>query len=213
MRLHLWAACAAAACLLAVGFAAPAGEKKPAPDADKADLDAFKAYLAKQYPGKKWQQGPTRIDTPEIRKAYGKRRFYYVFSAPPLPPGAQIKSVIERYRQQVEEYAKHYISLTVAVDEGGKITPLQKPADFNTGLMKVAGEGDVKTAAAAVLSLYGSGRVGPGPVTADKVTVTSDGKGWSARATAMRLFQGTVNFDGDGKCTAVSKMYIGPLPS
>jgi hypothetical protein len=210
MRSPLWLA---AACLLAAGLAAPAGEKKQPPDADKADQGAFKAYLAKQHPGKKWQQGPTRLDTPEIRKAYGKRKFYYVFSAPPLPPGARIKSVLEAYRKRLEEYTKHYISLTGALDEAGKVTPLQKPADFNAGLMKVAGEEDVKTAAAAILALYGSGRVGPGAVAAAEVKVTANGKGWTGRVTSKRFFQGTVTFDADGKCTAVSKVYIGPLPS
>ena len=40
-------------------------------------------------PGKKWQTGPEFMDSEEIRKAFGKQRFYYVFSSPPMPPGAE----------------------------------------------------------------------------------------------------------------------------
>ncbi len=208
MRLHFWAA---AALLLAAGIAAPSGEKKPAGDAAKADLAAFRAYLAKHYPGKKWKEGPTRLDTPEIRKAYGSRRFYYVFSAPPMEPGVTGPSVYEEYARRFDDYRKNYMSLTVEISKGEKITPLHSAESFNTGLMKVRSEADVKTAAAAILSLYGAFRVGPGPVSAGAVKVTRRRKGWSARVTA-RFFQGTANFDAAGKCTGVSKFFTGPFP-
>src|SRR5262245_13242248 len=163
MRYRQGLAAAVAVCFLAAGFGAGAGDKKPAEGA-KADLDAFRAYLAKQYEGKKWQTGPTRIDSPEIRQAYGKRRFYAVFSSPPLPPGAALKELIERYQRAMEDFRKNYVSVTAAVDDGGKVTPLRKPADYNDGLMKVASDEDAKVAAAAVLALHGADRVGPGPV-------------------------------------------------
>jgi hypothetical protein len=208
MRTPLWAA---AVFLLAADLAAPAGERKSAGDAAKADTAAFKAYLAKHYPGKKWKQGPTRIDTPETRKAYGSRRFYYVYSTPPMEPGVTGKYVYEEYIRQFEEYRKNYVSLTVEISKGEEITPLHSAGSFNTGLLKVQSEDDVKTAAAAILSLYGSFRVGPGPVKADSVKVTRNSKGWSGGVKTF-FFQGTVNFDADGKCTSISKFYTGPFP-
>jgi hypothetical protein len=214
MRTPLWAAWAAAALFLAVGLTAPADEKKPAGDMAKADLDAFRAYLAKHYPGKKWQLGPTRIDTPEIRKAYGKRRFYYIFSAPPLPSGVYNKWAAPEEARKAWEFQKSHLSLTVAITEGEKIRPLLGAADFNTGLMKVQSADDVKTAAAAIMALYGSFRIGPGPVSADQVTATRSGKGWSARVSGKGFlsFQGTVTFDAGGKCTSMWKLYTGPFP-
>jgi len=208
MRTPLWAA---AALLLAADLAAPAGEKRSAGEAAKADVAAFRAFLAKHYPGRKWKEGPTRLDTPEIRKAYGSRCFYYVYSAPPMEPGVTGKYVYEEYMRRFEEYRKNYVSLTVEISEGEKITPLHSAESFNTGLMKIQSEGDVKTAAAAILSLYGAFRVGPGPVKADAVKVTRAGKGWSAGVKAY-YFQGTVRFDAAGNCTGVSKFFTGPFP-
>jgi hypothetical protein len=207
MRTPLWAA---AAFLLAADFAALAGEKKSAGDGAKTDADAVKAYLAKHYRGKKWQQGPTRLDTPEIRKAYGKLRFYFVYSSPPEPPGAVNKEILAEYARRFDDYRNNYMSLTVRI-EGDKITPVQDSGGFNHGLMKVQSEADVKTAAAAILSLYGSFRVGPGPVSASAVKAARSGKGWSA-SVKERFFQGSVSFDAAGKCTGVMKFYAGPLP-
>jgi hypothetical protein len=106
------------------------------------------------------------------------------------------------------------VSLTVAIQEGEKIRPLRGPADFNAGLMKVQSADDVKTAAAAIMALYGSFRIGPGPVSAGQVTVTRSGKGWAARVsgTGFPSFQGTVTFNAGGKCTSVWKLYTGPFP-
>ncbi len=67
----------------------------------KADLADFRAYLEKNHAGKKWQAGPARLDSPELRKAYEKRRLYYVFSAPPLPPGAALPDLIKRHSFKV----------------------------------------------------------------------------------------------------------------
>jgi hypothetical protein len=185
----------------------------PADDARAKDgLSAFQAYLKDHYADKKWQTGPDQLDAPAIRAAYGKARFYYVFSAPPLPPGANIGSVQEAYRRRLEEFRKTYISLTVRVDDDGKVIPLTKADDFNAGLMKVAGDDDARTAAAAVLSMWGEDRVGPGAVDPKDVMVTRSDKGWSCVVQRQNAFQGAVTFNADGQCTAVSKTYMGPLP-
>jgi hypothetical protein len=188
------------------------GDKKPDPKQTEADVSAFKDYLAKNHPGKKWQQGPARLDTPELARAYGKRRFYFVFSAPPLPPGAALPELIKRYQERMEEFRKHFMSLTVNVGEKDTIAPLKAPADYNRGLMAVKTDEDAQVAAAAILSLHGSDRVGPGAVSAKEVTVTRSEKGLTCRVTRNNNFAGTVTFDANGRCTAVSKTFIGPLP-
>mgnify|MGYP003579203660 CR=1 FL=1 len=56
----------------------------------KADLTRFRNYMEEVKPGKKWQSGPTHMDSAEIRRAYPNARFYSVYSRPPLPPGAPL---------------------------------------------------------------------------------------------------------------------------
>ena len=68
------------------------------------------------------------------------------------------------------------------------------------------------TAAAAILSVYGADRVGPGAVAVKDVKTTKNGKGWSCQVQKFNAFQGMVTFNVDGKCTSVSKVYAGPLP-
>ena len=36
-----------------------------------------------KYKGKKWQTGPSAIETAELKQVFPKYRFYYVFSTPP----------------------------------------------------------------------------------------------------------------------------------
>jgi hypothetical protein len=201
-------------CGLSAGaLLAPAQDRKPAQAANKADLDAFRAYLAKNHPGKKWRGGPQRIDSEEIRKAYGERRFYYVFSPPPLPPGAPSKERLEGYRRAVEEHRKLFLSLVVSVDDQGKVTPVRGPAELNEGLMKVASDEDARLAAAAILALRMGDRVGPGPVPVKSISATRSEKGWTCRTNTPRgSFQGTVTFNAAGRCTAASKVFTGPLP-
>jgi hypothetical protein len=189
-----------------------AGDKEANAKQTKMDLEALKDFLPKNYPKKKWQTGPTRLDTPELRQAYEKRRFYFVFSALPLPPGANIKSVQEAYQRRVLEFRATFISLTVSLDGQGKMVSLQKPDDYNAGLMKVASDEDAKVAAAAILTLASSDRVSPGAVAAKDVVVKKNDKGWSCQASRKGAYHGSVTFDSDGKCTQVSKTYAGPFP-
>ena len=197
------------ASLLLPALAASAGDEAAR---DKVGQDAFVAYLRKEHPGKRCQSGPSRLNAAAVRAAYGNRRFYFVFSKPPLPPGATIKSVQDAYRRKVEDIRKNHISLTAAVDEEGNVVPLLKPADFDGGLMKVRSGEDARTAAAAILSLFGSGQNGPGAVEAREVSVTKGKEGWECEVHRKDAFQGRVAFDASGKCVAVSKAYAGPLP-
>ena len=181
-------------------------------DQAKADVTAFRAYLEKQQPAKRWQSGPTVLDSDEIRKAYGKRRFCFVFSSPPLPPGANLPELIEAYRQRSVEFQKNFTSLSVAFDEKDAIAPLTKPQDYNVGLMKVQTDEQARIAGAAILSLHGSDRVGPGVVAAKEVMVTKSAKGWNCTVQRQNAFIGTVVFDAGGTCTSIAKSYAGPVP-
>jgi hypothetical protein len=68
----------------------PAGSDGGDPEAARTQegRDAFRAYLQREYPAKKGQAGPSRLDCPAVRAAYPGQRFYFVYSGPPLPPGA-----------------------------------------------------------------------------------------------------------------------------
>ena len=127
-----------------------------------ADLGRFRNYMEEFKPGKKWQTGPAPMDSEEIRKAFEKQRFYYVFSSPPMPPGADLPELHEEFARKMEEHQKQFISLAVRIDEQGKITPLYNVEDYNPGMMRVTTDDDARICAAAVLSLYGSDRVGLG---------------------------------------------------
>jgi hypothetical protein len=175
------------------------------------DLLAFKKHLAKSYPDKKWQSGPSRLDSKEIRAAYPGQKFYFVFSAPPLPPGANLPDVQKAYRLRVEEFRKNFISVACRMDGEGNLKELRRVHDFDEGLKKIQTDEDARIAAAAILSVFGSDRVGPGVVAAKDVTVTSSPKGWSCQG-GGRFFQGSVMFSPEGRCVTVSKIYTGPLP-
>ena len=179
----------------------------------RADITRFRNYMEGIKPGKKWQSGPTPMDSAEIRRAYGNARFYSVYSSPPLPPGAPLPELLEEYELKMDEYQKQFISLTIRIDEQERMTPLYEAEDYNQGLMRVTTDDDARIGAAAILSLYGSDRVGPGIVTAKEVTVTRSENGWLCSVFRENAFWGEVVFDKDGKCVSMKKVYAGPLPS
>ncbi len=189
---------------LVIGLAAAASA---ADDSQQTkDIEAFKSYLAKNFPGKKWHTGPTAIDGPELRAAYAKRRFYAVVSTRPLPPGANLKPLIDAYKKNLAEYEKECISVTVSMDEKNAIAPVEKVEDYNRGLMKIAGKDDARTAAAAILALAKSeGTVGVGIVPTAELTVTEAKEGWTVRAVRPMSYHVEVAFDAAGKCTNVVK--------
>jgi hypothetical protein len=215
MRLGLYSAACVIALMLNFGIATRTGAKNAENQQPQtaADIARFRNYMEEIKPGKKWQTGPTPMDSAEIRKAYGKARFYSVYSSPPLPPGAPLPELLENYERKKEEHQKQFISLTCKIDEQDSITPLYTAEDYNQGLMRVTTDDDARIAAAAILSLYSSDRVGPGIVTAKEVTVTRSENGWSCSVFRENAFQGAVAFDRDGKCVSMTKVYAGSLPS
>src|SRR5262245_45670484 len=214
MKLGLFGAACAIALMLDFGIATSTAGKNAQDEQIKAEFTKFRNYIEEIEPGKKWQTGPALMDSEEIRRAFGKLRFYYVFSSPPMPPGAPLPELLEEYAQKKEKHQKEFISLTIRMDEQGKITPLHEEEDYNQGMMRVTTDEDAKICAAAILSLYSSDpRVGPGIVSAREVAVTRSENGWSCSLLRENAFQGEVIFDRDGKLVSATKTYLGPMPS
>ena len=213
MQLGLYSAACIIALMLNFGIATRTGGDTAQDEQIKADLTKFRNYMEEVKPGKKWKSGPTPMDSAEIRMAYGKARFYSVYSSPPLPPGAPLPELIEDYRQKLDAHQKQFVSMTIRIDEQETMAPLYETNDYNQGLMKVTTDDDARICAAAILSIYCSERVGPEIVSAKEVTVTRTENGWSCSMFRENAFQGEVLFDKDGKCVSVTKVYIGPLPS
>jgi hypothetical protein len=216
MRLGFYGVACVIALMLNFGIAMRTAGKNAQDEQLRADLTKFQSYLEVNKPGKKWQTGPAPVDSEEIRKAYGKLRFYYVYSSPPSPPGAPLPELLEEYERKMVEYQKEFISLTFRIDEQGGMKSLQEEdysQGYNQGLMRITTDDEARICAAAILSLYISDRAGPEVVTAKEVDVTRSEKGWSCSVHRENAFQGAVFFDNDGKCVSVTKTYMGPLPS
>ena len=215
IQLGLYGAACVIALMLNFGIATRTGDKNAGNQQTQtaADLTRFRNYMEEVKPGKKWQTGPTPMDSEEIRRAYGKARFYSVYSSPPLPPGARLPELIEEYERKMADHQKQFISMTIRIDEQETMAPLYETNDYNQGLMRVTTDDDARVSAAAILSLYSSDRVGPGIVTAKEVTVTRSDNGWTCSVFRENAFRGEVVFDRDGKCVSMKKVYAGPLPS
>jgi hypothetical protein len=214
MKLGLFGAACVIALMLDLGIATCTAGKNAQDEQIKADFAKFRNYIEEIEPGKKWQTGPALMDSAEIRKAFEKQRFYYVFSSPPMPPGAPLPELLQEYEEKKRVYQEQFISLTVSMDEQGKITPLHDEEDYNLGMMRVTTDEDAKICAAAILSMYSSDpRVSPGIVTAKEVSVTKTESGWSCSVLRENAFQGSVVFDSGGKVVSATKTYLGPIPS
>ncbi|HEX5081356.1 MAG TPA: hypothetical protein VFY40_04885 [Blastocatellia bacterium] len=210
MKLGIYGAACVIALMLNLGIVTGQNVQNPQ---IAADLTRFQNYMVQVKPGKKWQTGPMPMASEEISRAYGKARFYSVYSSPPMPPGAPLPELLEEYRQKMDEYQNQFVSMAFKIDEQETMAPLYEAVDYNQGLMRVTTDDDARISAAAILSLFSSGRVGPGIVSAKEVTVTRSDEGWSCSVFRENSFQGQVVFDKEGKCVSVSKAYIGPMPS
>lgn len=215
MQLGLYGAACVIALMLNFGIATRTGGKNAENQQTQtaADLTSFRNYMDVNKPGKKWQSGPTLMESEEISKAYGKARFYSVYSSPPLPPGAPLPELLEQYEKKLDEHKKQFVSLTIKIDEQDTMTSFSEGEDYNQGLMRVTNDEDARISAAAILSLYSSDHAGPQIVTAKEITVTKSDNGWSCSVFRENAFRGAVVFDNDGKLVSVTKVYAGPLPS
>src|SRR5215510_16318249 len=113
MKLGLFGAAFVIALMLDLGIATCTAGKNAQDEQMKADFTKVRNYIEEIEPGKKWQTGPAFMDSAEIRKAFGKQRFYYVFSSPPMPPGAPLQELLDEYKLRLDEYQKQFISLTI----------------------------------------------------------------------------------------------------
>jgi len=173
----------------------------PATDSQAADdVAAVKEFLATNFAGKKWHRGPAKVDTPEVRQAYPGKRFFVVRSGPPLPPGAPLPELLEQYQRRLADYRENYISLAVVIDKDGELAV----ADRNVGMMPINNEDDARIAAAAVLALDTTPNPPPGPVSAEQVKATKTEAGWQCQVDDKNVM-GSVEFDKEGKVTAVTK--------
>jgi hypothetical protein len=212
MKLGLFGVACLIALMLDFGTVTRTAGKSAQDEKTMADFTKFRNYMEEFKPGKKWQTGPSLMDSAEIRQAYGNARFYYVYSSPPLPPGADLEELHAEYAQKMEEHQKHFISLTMRIDEQGKMASLYKAEDYNQGLMRVTTDEDARICAAAILSLMCSDSIRPEIVTAKEVAVTGSEKGWSCSVYRENAFRGEVVFNKDGKLVSMSKEYEGSVP-
>jgi hypothetical protein len=212
MKLGLFGVACLIALMLDFGSFTRTAGKNAQDEKTMADFTKFRNYMEEFKPGKKWQTGPAPMDSEEIRKAYEKQRFYYVFSSPPMPPGADLPELHEEFARKMEEHQKQFVSLTMRMDEQGRMTPIYKAEDYNQGLMQVTTDDDARICAAAILSVYCSDIVRPEIVTAKEVAVTRSEKGWSCSVVRENAFRGEVVFDKDGKCVSMTKEYEGSVP-
>jgi hypothetical protein len=163
-----------------------------ADDTAGRDVAAVQKLLKKQFPGDTWGRGPTRLNSRAIDTAYPHSRFYYVFSPQyPVAREGQVPAVVQ-------------------IDGKDELRLVQKPGDYNQGLLAIRNADDAKTAAAAIMSLM-LGPMGPREVSPDDVEVAAAGQGWRATA-GKRPGRWKVEFDGKGQCTAASYKHLGPLP-
>ncbi len=178
----------------------------------KKDLAAVQAYLAKEYPKKKWAVGPARLDSPVLQQAYPDRRFYYVYTAAPLPPGAFNRQLIDAYQKRMQDFRDNYITVTLSLDNQGAISPLKTPGDYNNGLIAVKTDAAARIACAAILSLSDGSNTCPEALTAGEIQLENSAKGWQGRIMKRNKFQGTVQLNPEGKCIGVTRLNLRPLP-
>jgi len=213
MQFSLYGAACVIALMLNFGITTSATGQNAQNERLRADFTRIQNHMEENKPGKKWQSGPTPMDSAEIRRAYGNARFYSVYSSPPMPPGAPLPELLKDFEEKTEVYQKQFISMTVRIDGQDNAASLYAAEDYNQGLMRVTTDDDARIAAAAILSVYCAERVGPGIVSAKEVTVTKSENGWSCSVFRENAFRGAVVFDKDGKVVSMKKEYAGPMPS
>ncbi len=191
---------------------------KAAEQRQKGDLAIFQDFLKEKYKDKKWQIGPSPIETPELKQAFPNLRFYYVFTAPPARTGdlqAELKRLREeelKRKQGGKKEGEPWLSLTVAIDNQGKLQPLASPADFKKLLPAVNSHVEANTTAALILTLYPSGTK-PSRVLADDVSAIRDKDGWSCSFSNREVsYSGGVQFNPEGEVVAISKYRLRQVP-
>jgi hypothetical protein len=197
--------------LLIVALVASSGGHAARAD-DAVDLARVRAFVAANHQGKVWDVGPTRMATPELRAAYPRLRFYYVYSGRPMPPGANIEGMQRQYQKSVDAQRAMRLSLTMSVDERGEVRPLESVADLDRGLTRPRTEEQRRSVAAAIASLQFVDFSGPQPMGVDAVTVVERDGQRRYVVTAPGQISVVVLFDSHGRCVAADAAFHGSLP-
>lgn len=164
---------------LATGSAMEVPAQADVEDAAEDDAEACRqveAYLRKAYPDRTWESGPSRVDSPVIRAAYGTTRFYRVYSQePPFPySGIPVSPDSPRqveYREALTAFRQTKLSVTVRREADGQFHVLNTAADYGTGLLPLRTDDDFRTATAAILTLHAAHPFGALTVPPEKVQV------------------------------------------
>jgi hypothetical protein len=142
---------------------------------------------------------------------FGAQRFYYVFTGVPgWDKGSRpSEEDVAKLKRDKEAYDKNHVSLTVRIDDEGKVTPVVSQEDFQRGLLKITTAGEAQSAAAAVLSLLNTGEVCPAPLAAEKIKVDKTGDGAAARW-VCRISSYLAVFDAEGRLAQVPNKHRPP---
>lgn len=182
----------------------------PAPtDGSLTDTNRLLKYLAETYPGQRWLQGPTQLDSPELRRTYPGSGFYCVASPHPLPRGARPSPASSSAGSR--EKQENLLSLCVRFAPNGQMKELRKPEDYNSGMAPLSSAEEFRVAAAAILSTRDSYYVAPSTISSSLIQVQQIPTGWTCRL-KTKMLEGRVVFNSAGQCTAVSLTYRGPVP-
>ncbi len=179
-------------------------------DQTSRDTVSFLRHLADKHATQSWKDGPTRLDSPELRQAYPGFRFYFVSSPQPMPPGAR-PSASKSSRLEPGANPKPMLTLCVRFGPADQLDELRKTEDFNRGLMAIGTEDEARVAAAAILSTMDAFYLGPERFASSLIQVQKSATGWMCRL-KTNLKEGKVGFDAGGKCITATLRYSGPFP-
>jgi hypothetical protein len=177
---------------------------------EPADLAKVRAYLGKKEPGRKWDSGPARIDSPALRATYPALRFYYVFSGGPLPPGAVSEESERRFREAADAAAKK-LSMMVSIDAKGTVRPVDSVEQLNFRLVRPKTEEERHRAAAAIGSLRHASLAAPTVLDPASVVPVGGQEGvYNAIAPGQVVV--SVAFDEAGRCRFANAASNAPMP-
>jgi hypothetical protein len=168
-----------------------------------------RVFLRRSFPGKSWDAGPDRIDSPEIHAAYPGLTFYVVASREPWPPATRSHAAHETFRREMARIHRTKVTAVIGLDAHGQLFVRDY---LNRGLRPVHTAADARKSCIALLSLAQAEVSPPALLDSPEVEVTPDSQGWHCKLTVRDRLQGEVRFDGRGRCIRAEKWYLGPLP-
>lgn len=145
-------------------------------------LELFRAWLDREHPGYGCDEGPAPFRNATVEAAYPYVHLYYVLT----------------YTRGIQPPFPNSLSLVAAVDSSFVIPfDPRRVESYRRGLKKVASKKDAQIAAAAVL-IVGSCGDRHYTVTADKISVKKNRKGWLCTYSYGANYSSWVRFDKKG---------------